>query len=776
MKTEAKPGRLEVREEDGSVTIFDLRLGELETIVTPRTPSDDVSPADPLRLEQPRYKPRRIVGRGGFGSVLEVQDSRLGRVVAAKVGQSARGEQELVKEGLLTARLQHPNIVPVYDVDHSDDGRSFYTMKLLEGESLKAVLSRIGSGDERARQRFPRSRLVADFRSICMAVHYAHEQGVIHRDIKPANIVLGRFGEVVLADWGLAGSLDELSREDPGVVRGTPAYMAPERFDDVPCGSIATDVFALGATLYEILTYRPPRRGSVSEIFRQLSEGPPPLPRTVHPDVPEELERLCMAALDPDPASRPASAGVLAQAVEEHLDREREDRARRERAQRTFANAGTAVAAHRDAVEALRARGEALVLRERDLSPQTPLAEREALWDEQRLVEDARIHVVSLFGRATQLLESVLMDDPWHVEARRELAQLYFGRFCEAEEEADRADAAYFENVVRRHDEDGTFVAQIERTAEVHFECTNVTCSWSLHRYEARGPLLEPRLVEEKGKAAKVRFQPKQGSYLLVASSPGCPEARIPFTVGRGDVLNVVFRMYAASELPPSHVVVRGASADFAIGELPVTVAEYLDFVNVSWKAGEEVDDLLPRRLDDGAAYFELATSGWGLPTSDLDGDQWLGSWPMILVTAAQAERYADFRSTERFSFRLPTKEEWELAAGGADSRPYPWGLGYDESIALLRTIDQTVPLPRPVGTMSRDVSPFGVRDLGGGVTEWTSTVAPNGARVLKGASYRSWREDAMIAKDRLARPSERMSSFGFRLAVTLGYVTEIHK
>ena len=772
MNAKARPARLECREDDGSVTVYDLRFGDVETIPVPR----ETSPGhgnESWELDQTRYEPRRVVGAGGFGRVLEARDSRLGRIVAVKVGKDTRAQNELVREGLLTARLQHPNIIPVYDVDHAQDGAAFYTMKLLVGQSLKELLATLRVGDLEAIERYPRSRLLADFRSICLAVDYAHEQGVVHRDIKPANIILGRFGEVVLADWGLAGEIEELQQQDPTVVRGTPAYMAPERFGDEPWGSVAADVYALGASLYEILTFWPPRRGTVTEILEQLGTGPPSLP-SAFAQVPRELEDVCMAALARDPSARPPSAGTLAAVIEEHLDREREDRARRERAARSVATALSALSTYQQADAQTASAQTALDQRERALTPESAEAAREAVWDERRRVEYAQVHVASLFGRATQAFESVVLDQPDHVEAHARLAELYFGRFRAAERSADRVNAAYFENLVRRHD-DGTWVAEIERPAVLVAQCMDPSPQWALSRFEERGPLLQPVVVDRRSDANPVEFAVRPGSHLLVASRPGYATSRIPFVAQRGDAVRIRFTMYHEQDVPEGFVVVHSCEGDFAIGRFPVTVAEYLEFINALSELGEDVDPWLPRQIEDGPAYFKWDGSQWSLPERDPEGDSWDPQWPMILVNAHHAERYASWRSAH-VSFCLPTREQWEHAARGADERRFPWGNGYDVSCAALRERNLSSPTLTPVGQMQRDRSPFGVQDLGGGVLEWTSSVGKGGTRILKGASFRSWRDDAEISKTRFARPNERYPQFGFRLCVSLGGETEIHK
>ena len=263
---------------------------------------------------EPRYDVGRSLAQGGMGEILEARDLNFGRMVAMKVVRDGRDVERdirlrFVQEARILSELEHPNIVPVHDLDKNAEGRVFYTMKLVRGLNLKQVLDGIRDGDEELVEKHSLNQLLTVFQKVCDAVAYAHSQGIVHRDLKPENIMLGEFGEVWVMDWGLAKVLGESSpggSDSPqaslesetgelgaipvsesnrldsdsaltmdGQIMGTPQFMAPEQAE----GRIAdqdarTDVFALGGILYSILTLRAPTSGnSVAEILDNIRSG-----------------------------------------------------------------------------------------------------------------------------------------------------------------------------------------------------------------------------------------------------------------------------------------------------------------------------------------------------------------------------------------------------------------------------------------------------------------------------------------------------------------------
>jgi serine/threonine protein kinase/WD40 repeat protein len=283
--------------------------------------------AQPAR-ELPRvlaqtYLRDRVLGVGGMGITYAGWDVRLERPVAIKQPHDREGDaqqQELVRrfarEARLTARLQHPAIVTVYEAGYlvTEDGdRPFYAMEPIDGHPLDIEIATRRTLEERL-------KLLPQLTTIANAAAYAHEHGVIHRDIKPANILVGRFGEAVLIDWGLAKEQQEadlaLTDDAAGALTragaGTPSYMPPEQAAGAPADP-RVDVYALGATLYHLLAGVEPYHGSESgELRKRLFAGPPQSCNEIEPRIPRELVAIVERAMDRDPEARFANAGALA--------------------------------------------------------------------------------------------------------------------------------------------------------------------------------------------------------------------------------------------------------------------------------------------------------------------------------------------------------------------------------------------------------------------------------------------------------------------------------
>jgi serine/threonine protein kinase len=348
----------------GSVsTDAHVRGGPVSTVVDTSYPNlDDVALFGPDNFES-RYAQLGVIGGGGMGEVRLYKDRRVGRDVAMKVIRPERASRpdnarRFVREARVQGQLEHPAIVPVYDLGRGPDGAAFFTMKRVHGETLAGAIDALASGQPSARTRFTRHKLLTAFGQACLAVHFAHTRGVLHRDLKPDNVMLGEFGEVYVLDWGLAkvvaspelaGTRDSEGRiivtPQPeegsaaaktaiGAVLGTPGYMAPEQLSgDIDALDARTDVYALGSILFEILALRPLHEGkTASEIRRSTLVGTDARPSVRAPDedVPPELDVICARATAGDPAKRFETARELYEAVESFLNGDRDVERRRE--------------------------------------------------------------------------------------------------------------------------------------------------------------------------------------------------------------------------------------------------------------------------------------------------------------------------------------------------------------------------------------------------------------------------------------------------------------
>jgi serine/threonine-protein kinase len=293
-----------------------------------------------------RFRVLRPHARGGLGAVFVALDEELHREVALKqiLDQHADdpiSRQRFLLEAEITGGLEHPGIVPVYGLGTYGDGRPYYAMRFIRGDSLKEAIVRFHA--EATRKQGPGRRslvlhkLLRRFLDVCNAVDYAHSRGVLHRDIKPGNIIVGRHGETLVVDWGLAKATGESAESTeeralrpssasgssetlPGSALGTPAYMSPEQArGELDRLGPSSDVYSLGATLYCLLTGRPPLEGDVGEVLRRAQAGDFPPPRAADPAIDRALEAVCLKAMAPDPGGRYASCKALAEDVERWL-------------------------------------------------------------------------------------------------------------------------------------------------------------------------------------------------------------------------------------------------------------------------------------------------------------------------------------------------------------------------------------------------------------------------------------------------------------------------
>jgi eukaryotic-like serine/threonine-protein kinase len=315
---------------------------------------------EPQRSDQPqlRFRILRPHAEGGLGRVSIAVDREFNREVAFKEIKSQHrssqdAHQRFLLEAEVTGGLEHPGIVPVYGLGHFQDGRPFYAMRFIRGDSLKVAIATFHERRKEATSQASRSAyandvqfrdMISRFIDVCFAMEYAHSRGVLHRDLKPGNIMLGKYGETLVVDWGLAkaGAEDtqaatgDLDQETPlvpssgdygaatqmGRVLGTPQFMSPEqaagRLDEL---GPTTDVYSLGATLYQVLTGVAPigatttgsesDRLPVPEILKRVQSGQFPLPRSVNPDGPAGLEAICLKAMSRNPKDRYPTAKAL---------------------------------------------------------------------------------------------------------------------------------------------------------------------------------------------------------------------------------------------------------------------------------------------------------------------------------------------------------------------------------------------------------------------------------------------------------------------------------
>jgi len=317
--------------------------------------ADVVPPEHPLRVEMTdarfdrywksgslKYTDFRPLTEGGTATIQTCLDINLNRTVVYKALHPHLAEDEtevarFLREARVTANIPHPGTAPVYEIGRDKAGNVYFTMKKLEGRDLRSILGALSARDRSTETAYPLARRVELLISAAQTLKYAHHAGVVHRDIKPANLLVGAFGEVTVLDWGLAKVRGEpappgaekitgqaglaLELTQPGRRFGTPLYMTPEQARGGDTDE-RTDVYGLGAILFEMLTGRPLIFGQdLDEVLDQILERPVPRPGDVareaesHRSVPEDLEEICLRCLQREPDDRFADMGSLIESL-----------------------------------------------------------------------------------------------------------------------------------------------------------------------------------------------------------------------------------------------------------------------------------------------------------------------------------------------------------------------------------------------------------------------------------------------------------------------------
>jgi serine/threonine protein kinase/formylglycine-generating enzyme required for sulfatase activity len=785
------------------------KIGTGDTLDTEEARASRSAVREAMRESQPerfgRLQPIDTLGDGGMGQVYAARDPQLGRQVAVRVihphlADDDTMRERFVAEGQLTSQLEHPNIVPVYDMGETEDGTPFMVMKQIRGRSLGEVLDALREGDGETEAQWSRHRLLITFVKVCQAVAYAHTKGVLHRDLKPSNIMLGEFGEVLVLDWGVAQQVDrvpESTRRKEGAV-GTPGYMSPEqvkgeagRFDS------RSDVWSLGAILYEIVTNEPAYQGDGPlELMAKSARRRPTMPALRAPaaNVPQELSDLCLQALDPNQSERFASALELAEAVEAFLEGTR----RRDQAAKHMERARKVWAIHQQLADY---RTELLIAEKRHADAAdawAPLSEKQELLSTRTDLAELEPRRARVFGEVIAICEKALAYDPQHTDARAALARAYWTRVEEAEQRRDDTGVAYYSDRVATYD-DGGFTKLLQGTGKLSLHTDPPGAEVICERYDSHSLVLPLRDRRVLGHTPLLDVSLPMGSYLLTIKHDGKRGTLYPVYISRcrewGSGAEAV-ALYDNETIGDDYLYVPagpsmcGGDPDapgskqlhevevdgFFIARFPVSMAEYLEFLNAlhekdaadAWRRSPRSEAGL--RASEGQ-YFKRprATEQYQLPELDDDGNEWDPSWPVFGVSWHDAVTYAKWLSErDGRSYRLPLENELEKAARGADGRFYPWGDGFDRTLCKMGDSRRGRARPEPIGAFPADKSVYGVRDLAGSMRVWCGDEQFDGDGTLRAVRGGSWNYDPRFCRAacRLGRPPWRVFAYnGFRLA-----------
>ena len=703
-----------------------------------------------------------------MGRVYEAYDPDLKRIVAIKIlSRSGEAEAQIERfraEARIGAELSHPGIVPVFELG-TDEARLFLVMRRVDGISLRRALDALAGG--RQEGAWSRDRLTRTFVQICEAVGYAHRMGLIHRDLKPENVMLGPSGEVQVVDWGLAVSQDKAT---VGTVAGTPGYLAPEQRHGRAVGPTA-DVYALGVTLVEIATGRPPDgatagRPAVDEVS------------------PEGLRALCRRALEPDASRRFATAEKMAEALhrwasgEDSRQRARERVEEGYRAIEEYQRLGADLAACAREVAAL----------ERRTQPIAPLDDpaKVALHAALDRVAALREQRARAFAQVLAVGEAALALDPANVGGRALLADAYWERLAEAEDGGDRAEVELLTRRVEAYD-DGRYRSRLRGLAEFSLETDPEGAAVIAQRVERWGMIWGLGPPRRLGRTPLDRVPLEAGSWLLTLRAPGRRDTPYPVLIARDGPWRGG-RIPLLSEAAigegwvyvPAGPFVRGGDSrtnaprsrqrvsigGFLARILPVTVAEYCAFLNHLAASDPEAAWARTPRQTRGVRLWHRPPSGapYRPPTEDVEGDPWEADWPICGVSWDDAAAYAAWAGA-----RLPLEDEWEKAARGVDGRLFPWGDRFDASLCCNLEGHDGQPRLHPVGAWPRDRSVYGARDVAGSIRVWCGDRSFSGApdgdlRPIRGGAWSGGSQLSRCANRYGAHPDTATSFLGFRL------------
>ncbi len=818
-------------------------LSELSPLAPPTLTRRPDSPApspepslggdDPARMEissvdilsataSDRYDILGRLGAGTSGEVFRVKDLHLNRVLAMKVllthfSIDNEARERFLSEAQAMARLQHPGILPIYDLGETIDGRPFFTMQEVRGENLAQLLHR-RQQDEETADEWPISRLLEVFRQACAIVAFAHTRATLHLDIKPENILIGEQDAVYVVDWGLT--------EDDHAIRqqaeGTLAYLAPEQVTSTGRPLDArVDVYSLGAVLYHLLTGEPPFVGTPDEVLARVrNEVPVPLSERA-PHIAPALQAMVTKAMARNTNERFDSARELGANIGDWLDGSQT----RARVQRLVELACSRI----DDAKILQ--GQATHIRQQaariraSLQPWAPEVEKHRVWDLEDRADLLESEARFKFQERRQLFHAAVTHAPEMVEPHLGLIACFRDEHDEAEARGDEPARRMAEERLREHlaaipadhPERAVQLQWLRGYGRLSLTVDAQPTALLLERYTPHRRRLRLSPVRPLMSAPLEEMALPMGSYRLHIAAEGRAEVVVPVLVGRGAHWNprsphsetpAVVHLPTAGALGPDDRLVTAGPAllsngprthqevwvdAFVIRAHPVTNREYLSFLN-SLIDNHHIDDaiafspVLPtRELGVLARAWNRAPDGhFRLPTTPTGVMAWHADAPVVGVSWIAATAFADWESGRTgHSWRLPHELEWEKAARGVDGRRFPWGHGADPSRAWVEGSCPTPMGPAPVNAAPADESPYGVRHLAGNVAEWCanpfSTASPvdqgritwpsadaASLRTVRGHSWRSRTLDHALSIRHSLPPHATKDWVGFRLVRSL--------
>ncbi len=805
----------------------------------------------------------RTIGLGGVGLVISAHDPNLDRDVAVKM---LRGEsknklpdiERFVREARATANIEHPNVIPVHEMGVMDEVGVYFTMKKVKGDDFNTVIENLKNGDKAYCEKYTRLYLLEIFINICNGVSFAHNKRIIHRDLKPHNILIGDYGEVLVMDWGLAKYLDskeedkyrdvpggkinrhfhvDSSMTTDGTISGTPNYMPPEQAD----GKVLelderSDIYSLGAILYQILTYSPPFNDEdVYKVLADVQRGNFIHPKRRCPDfkIPCELEAVCLKAMSLDKSKRYQNVQELIKDIRNYIE-------------------GFSVSAHPDS---LFVKFRKLCLRHPVISSTTAAAAFIVVTgflmlklilfiqfqtiitaaDENRIKGNAELRNATQAYNEYDAIASkrvVREESAKEIELSKQLNAFYINaenRYETAVVLYNSVPKAYRRSVpakeglmeimvnrlrysilVQNYERAEKWISLIRLWTGPNFDKLSqenkntilgfvdivrgdglmkvstrpsgaAVTLWKL--VEKGDGILSESEPRELGSSPVNEFMISKGSYILKIKSGNRPEVIYPIVINHGEKENP--DVYIPESVPEGMVYVPGGEffiggensryyrshetsiPGFFIRKYEVTFGEYLEFWKGLKTGAEKEKHMSKIILDVSGRVFTDAWNGEGNLVKPLSGNL-----PVVGILHESAVTYCDWLSGKSGKkLMLPSAEQWEKAARGVDGRNFPWGDGFNANYA---NINENAEARKkfgyfaPPGSFPKDISIYGLYDMGGNAREMTSSRFLDGGDFyqLKGASASTTRRFLYCAysSDTPVAPSD----VGFRYVTPL--------
>ena len=687
------------------------------------------------------YAKQAEIGRGGMARIVSAKEVQLERVVAVKIStaDTKEGEVQFLHEAEVLAKLAHPNIVPIHARGTDDLGRAFYSMKLVKGQTLQAIIRKLETGDAELLWEHSVQRLLEIFRKVCDAVEFAHSTGYLHRDLKPENVMVGEFGEVLVMDWGLAkpirkvalesGNDQQAEPEKLSYIEGTPQYMSPEQAAGVYGGlDERSDIYSLGAVLYAMLTWTAPVSGaSLLEILEKVRTGElTPFETAVQKSaaarvssvIPKALQAIALKAMSTDRSKRYASVGALIADIESFQD--------------GFLTSAEEASFSRQIM--------LWVGRNQVLAVSALLLLIVTTFSTARIVQKGR--------EASSSLRSL-----------RETAPTFAVRARDALQGGD------FDEALRA----ATFAVKLE-PGNADFHALRGNSLQVLSRWKEAVKEYQAALNIDASHHAKENLRITKG-LIEQASSDG--EAKAKATLF--EALNAQGRQYEAMAFSKE-------LADFwkdrkkdlkAIPKLVKRLEEKMLPV-------PGTDILLSKtELTVGEWKLYLLAEGlpnWTQPSKEFRQDD---EHPVLMVSWNQASIFCRWLSEKTGkSWRLPTNAEWETAVG---TSKYPWGdyyppqwndgnyaVGADGNEDPLKFGVDGIMGTAPVASFKSNA--LGFYDLGGNATEWMGDEGDKktGGRITRGGNWQNSLVFCTVANRYSRTPESYSNNCGFRVALSL--------